>query len=301
MTQSPRQGFTSEQVSALSAPLDRSHVKSRSASGRELSYIEGWHAIAEANRIFGFGTWLRETVDCRCVVDAERPVGRNGDSGWGVTYTARVRITIFSEFTIIREGTGAGHGIDRDRGLAHESAIKEAETDAMKRALMTFGNPFGLALYDKQQREVEGASAGRRGTTPPAPREPSVSSAPTSPVPAAARPGERPARPAPPSRPPARPPATPARPAPPSRPAAAPTGSLLGQAIGICRAAGLTDEGLAAFASRLTGGTSEDLGQVPVETLQRLVKDGPRGISRETIATCNNQDTPVWVSPSNQP
>jgi hypothetical protein len=24
----------------------------------------------------------------------------------------------------------------------------------MKRALMTFGNPFGLALYDKQQREV---------------------------------------------------------------------------------------------------------------------------------------------------
>ena len=41
-----------------------------------------------------------------------------------------------------------------DLGQAHESAIKEAETDAMKRALMTFGNPFGLALYDKQQRDV---------------------------------------------------------------------------------------------------------------------------------------------------
>jgi len=36
----------------------------------------------------------------------------------------------------------------------HESAIKEAETDAMKRAFMTFGNPFGLALYDKQQTNV---------------------------------------------------------------------------------------------------------------------------------------------------
>ncbi len=34
------------------------------------------------------------------------------------------------------------------------SAIKEAETDAMKRALMTFGNPFGLALYDKDQANV---------------------------------------------------------------------------------------------------------------------------------------------------
>ena len=37
---------------------------------------------------------------------------------------------------------------------AHEGAIKEAETDAMKRALMTFGNPFGLALYDKAQVNV---------------------------------------------------------------------------------------------------------------------------------------------------
>ena len=55
---------------------------------------------------------------------------------------------------MIREGSGAGHGIDMDLGQAHESALKEAETDAMKRALMTFGNPFGLALYDKQQRQV---------------------------------------------------------------------------------------------------------------------------------------------------
>jgi hypothetical protein len=30
-----------------------------------------------------------------------------------------------------REGSGAGHGIDVDLGQAHESAIKEAETDAM--------------------------------------------------------------------------------------------------------------------------------------------------------------------------
>ena len=60
---------------------------------------------------------------------------------------------------VIREGCGAGHGIDTDLGQAHESALKEAETDAMKRALMTFGNPFGLALYDKQQREVSGSAA----------------------------------------------------------------------------------------------------------------------------------------------
>jgi recombination DNA repair RAD52 pathway protein len=54
----------------------------------------------------------------------------------------------------VREGTGAGHGIDADLGQAHESAIKEAESDAMKRAFMQFGNPFGLALYDKTRASV---------------------------------------------------------------------------------------------------------------------------------------------------
>jgi DNA repair and recombination protein RAD52 len=62
---------------------------------------------------------------------------------------------VFADDTLVtREGLGAGHGIDVDVGQAHESAIKEAETDAMKRALMTFGNPFGLALYDKEQANV---------------------------------------------------------------------------------------------------------------------------------------------------
>jgi len=68
-----------------------------------------------------------------------------------VTYTARVQIVVIAgERCLIREGSGAGHGIDLDQVLAHESALKEAETDTTKRALMSFGNAFGLALYDKQ-------------------------------------------------------------------------------------------------------------------------------------------------------
>jgi DNA recombination protein Rad52 len=141
--------FDKDIIKALSGKLDPAHVKERSQSGRKLSYVEGWHAIAEANRIFGFDAWNRETVDIRLVQERERTVGQG--TGWGVTYIARVRVTVGS---IIREGVGSGHGIDRDLGLAHESAIKEAETDAMKRALMTFGNPFGLALYDKDQSNV---------------------------------------------------------------------------------------------------------------------------------------------------
>jgi hypothetical protein len=125
-----------------------------------VSYLEGWQVIAEANRIFGFDGWQRQTMAVRCVAQAERLIGREQKPGWGVTYTARVRVTVTAGGLppLIREGSGAGHGIDVDLGQAHESALKEAETDAMKRALMTFGNPFGLALYDKAQRQVSSAA-----------------------------------------------------------------------------------------------------------------------------------------------
>jgi DNA recombination protein Rad52 len=139
------------QKAALAAPLSSSLVKTRKQGGREVSYIEGWKAVEEANRIFGFDGWTRETIDIKCVSEGERSIGQSGATGFGVTYIVKVRVMVGN---VCREGCGAGHGIDRDLGQAHESALKEAETDAMKRALMTFGNPFGLALYDKQQVNV---------------------------------------------------------------------------------------------------------------------------------------------------
>ena len=49
--------------------------------------------------------------------------------------------------TIIREGHGSGEGRGASPGEVHDTALKAAETDATKRALATFGRPFGLALY----------------------------------------------------------------------------------------------------------------------------------------------------------
>ena len=162
--------FSPEQIAALAAPLDRAKVKQREQGRCKVSYLEGWQVIEEANRIFGFDGWQRQTLAVRCVAQGERSIGREQKPGWGVTYTARVRVTVNvgDQPHLVREGTGAGHGIDADLGQAHESAIKEAETDAMKRALMTFGNPFGLALYDKQQRQVTSSASTRQ---PPHRRE----------------------------------------------------------------------------------------------------------------------------------
>jgi recombination DNA repair RAD52 pathway protein len=149
--------FTEEQNKKLMAPLHPDAVKPP-APGRFGDYIEGWHAIAEANRIFGFGNWTRELKTSEMVNGEKIMMGpkTNQYEGWSVSYIATVRVTVLAmnDKVVVREGTGAGHGKDRDLGLAHESAIKEAETDAMKRAMMTFGNPFGLALYDKEKKNV---------------------------------------------------------------------------------------------------------------------------------------------------
>ena len=175
-------GFSPEQLAALAAPLDRANVRQREQGRGKVAYVEGWEVVAEANRIFGFDGWQRQTIAMRCVAQSERTIGARGTSrdqkpGWGVTYTARVRVTVTAGglTPLIREGSGAGHGIDVDLGQAHESALKEAETDAMKRALMTFGNPFGLALYDKQQRQVSNSPGQGEGPQRPAEQRTPVS------------------------------------------------------------------------------------------------------------------------------
>lgn len=135
---------------ALSADLNRNHVLTRNQAGQTLSYIAAWHAIAEANRIFGFEGWSRETVSMTEVRKAELVDGK-----WRVGFVCKVRVEALGTF---RDGTGYGSGIAKDLGDAYESAVKEAESDAMKRALMTFGNPFGLALYDKSHAAVSDPS-----------------------------------------------------------------------------------------------------------------------------------------------
>ena len=98
--------------------------------------------VAEANRIFGFEGWDRETVASDCVWTKQQ------GSRYCAAYVARVRITVRAgETRIIREGCGVGESSALSPGQAHDFAAKAAETDATKRALMTFGNAFGLSLY----------------------------------------------------------------------------------------------------------------------------------------------------------
>ena len=149
--------FNDKQTKSLQQDLDKKHVKKRSGGGKQLSYVEAWHAIAEANRIFGHDGWDRELKTLHLISEHERS---DGKGGFMAHYLATVRVTVHSPeglgIKIIRDGTGYGNSYGKNPGEAHEVAAKEAESDAMKRALMTFGNPFGLALYDKAQSNVSG-------------------------------------------------------------------------------------------------------------------------------------------------
>ena len=133
--------FTPEQVELLKQPIDKKNVETRDGNKDgtfQLAYVEGWHVLDEANRIFGFDGWSCETLETTCIRAEPREV----------TYIARVRVTVGD---VIREGTGAGTSNQTNVSKNHENAIKEAETDARKRALMTFGNQFGLSLYDRKE------------------------------------------------------------------------------------------------------------------------------------------------------
>jgi len=174
-------GFSAKQIQALRRDLDGRHIRTREALGRELSYIEGWFAISEANRIFGFDGWSRETIDSRCVL------ARESRGSFIAVYVAKVRITVSTNGTVIvREGHGSGEGRGPTPGEVHDTALKAAETDATKRALATFGKPFGLELY-RQSRTARSLPAAENSVDAVAPTRVGFHPDDTTPIPRPSR------------------------------------------------------------------------------------------------------------------
>ena len=129
--------FSPAQIRALTRKLDRRHVHTRDVEGKEIAYIEGWFAIAEANAIFGFGGWDRETVHF------ERLYERSRGETTSCAYLARVRIRARAgDAIVLREGTGWGAASGKNPADIHERAVKAAETDATKRAFGHLRQPL---------------------------------------------------------------------------------------------------------------------------------------------------------------
>lgn len=146
-----------QKVSAeLQKPLTPDAIKPP-PKGKFGEYVDALHVIREANRIFGHDGWSYEVTRLTQTHYDMVDLTYNGETKQQLrcSFLCSVKVTVDST---IREGTavGVGNGKPENAGDVIESAVKEAETDALKRALRTFGNTFGLALYekDKSKREV---------------------------------------------------------------------------------------------------------------------------------------------------
>ncbi|RXK03335.1 Rad52/Rad22 family DNA repair protein [Halarcobacter bivalviorum] len=141
--------FNEKQLEQLEDELDLKRVKSRDKGNITLSYLEGFDIIETANRVFGYGSWSYDIESLEHLSTEQ-----NQNQNIVICYKAIVKVTVYDKDhiqNISRSDVGTGAGIAKTQSEAHEGATKEAVTDALKRALRSFGNQFGLSLYDKSK------------------------------------------------------------------------------------------------------------------------------------------------------
>ena len=139
-------GLSPEIVKLLQQPLNRKLVaRRRSVNGETRRYLEGHVVIQQANRIFGLGQWGSDLAG----PIEYRPLSPDGSAGYGI-YTATVRVTVRGSEPHVDVGSGA---VAEPTAEGHDTAIKGAVTDALKRAFRPWGPQFGLSLYDRANPE----------------------------------------------------------------------------------------------------------------------------------------------------
>ena len=141
-------GLAPAVTQALGQSIDPALVSQRKGrGGRTFSYIEGHTAISEANEVFGFGGWGFELVENVTLRRIETVDAQTGEVKVTNAYTAPVRVTVPGA----PPRTDIGfHAVTDETADGHETAIKGAVTDGMKRALRSFGDRFGNGLYGDQ-------------------------------------------------------------------------------------------------------------------------------------------------------
>lgn len=166
--------LTKEQIAKLQEPLAADAVRQREAGkGQTLDYVDGFYVFDRMNEIFGPGAWGYTMPHGPPTKVAQWESTKDGKTRTHVAYTATVELYVrgtsgdddtkpdglrWFDSTPVTD-VGFGSGIDVDPGAAHEKAIKEAVTDAVKRCARTLGRSMGLALYDKNKEHVEGPEA----------------------------------------------------------------------------------------------------------------------------------------------
>lgn len=145
--------YTAQEIATLQSRLEKQlgpeYLSARAGpSGQKVHYIAAEKVISLANEVFGFNGWSSSIQNIQIDFVDEHPQ----------TFKISVGLSVIVRVTL-RDGTyhediGYGH-IENCKGkaAAFEKAKKEGTTDALKRALRSFGNVLGNCIYDKKYVE----------------------------------------------------------------------------------------------------------------------------------------------------
>ena len=135
---------------ALGQPLDPELVSQRKGrGGKFFDYLEGHLVIAQANRIFGYGGWGYELVGDVTLRRIETVNPQTGEVKVEQGYSAPVQVSVAG--ALPRTDIGV-HPVAEETFDGHDTAIKGAVTDGLKRAFRSFGVQFGNAFYGDQSQ-----------------------------------------------------------------------------------------------------------------------------------------------------
>ena len=159
-------GLAPAVTQALGEPLDPELVSRREGRGGKLyDYLEGHVVIDQANRIFGYGGWGYELVGDVTLRRVESVDPRTGEVKVASAYSAPVRVTVAG--ALPRTDVGV-HPVAEDTVDGHDTAMKAAVTDGLKRAFRSFGVQFGNGFYGDQAPSSGSAQPQRTPAKAPA-------------------------------------------------------------------------------------------------------------------------------------
>lgn len=138
-----------KQTEALLRDLNPKRVLKLSGN----AYLTQHDVRAMLTRAFGFAGWsLKQLHEPRMLFQQDRMIGKepNKYPGFAVCYLCSVAIVIHTpDGDTEYQGTGTAVAVMGEQALGdcHDSALKSADSAALKRAAINLGTQFGLSLY----------------------------------------------------------------------------------------------------------------------------------------------------------
>ena len=145
--------LTDQQLKVLFSELHGSRV---GQNQKGFSHVQQWDVRRFLIRVFGFGGYDTELKSIECVREIEKPSGKddygNPKFRYTVVYRVHQRLTVkdvAGRPIATFDGVATGDAQNQPSlGDAHDGAVKEADSQSLKRAAVNLGDAFGLSLYN---------------------------------------------------------------------------------------------------------------------------------------------------------